>query len=111
MTTRTTTFADTSAGQLEVIFSGAFTFSVSGDAGFPTTSGADIVLECTVSNAGGQLAKAYINREAPSTHVVLTYPGGSASWTASVTDVRSTFGGGLGSMGVTPKVTFVLIKK
>lgn len=111
MSTYSTTFSDASPGQLEVIFSGTYSISVSGDTGFPTTSGADIVLECVVSNSGGQLAKVYIERGSPSAHVILTYPGGSASWTASVSDVSHSFGGGLGSIGVVPKVSFILVKK
>lgn len=111
MTTRSTTYAKAAAGQVEIIFSGDFSASVTGDAGFPMTGKADITVECIVSNSGGEIAKTYINRSSPSSHLLLDYPGGSVSWTASMSDVSHTYGGGLGSVGVTPKVTFILVKK
>jgi hypothetical protein len=111
MTTRSTTYAKAAAGQLEIIFSGDFSASLTGDAGFPQSGGADITMECIVSNSGGELARTYIERASPSAHLLLNYPGGSVSWTAAMSDVSHSFGGGLGSIGVTPKVTFILIKK
>ncbi|QOR55716.1 MAG: hypothetical protein YHS30scaffold667_12 [Phage 65_10] len=111
MTTRTTTYAKAAAGQLEIIISGDYSASITGDVGFPAPSGADIVLECVVSDSGGQLAKTYIQRASPSAHLTLTYPGGSASWTVSVTDDYHGYGGGLGSISVTPQLTFILVKK
>lgn len=111
MTTRSTTYSSAAPGKLEIIFAGGWNGSVSGDAGFPTTSGWDIRLECLVSDAGGTLAKTYINRASPSAHVVLDYPGGGVTWTVSMSDVSSTFGGGLGSMSVTPTVSFLLVKR
>lgn len=111
MTTRSTTYAKDSAGKLEIIFSGEYSVSLTSDAGFPQSGAADITLECIVSNSGGELARTYIERASQSAHLLLDYPGGSVSWTATMSDVSHTFGGGLGSIGVTPKVTFILVKK
>lgn len=111
MTTRSTNYSSAAPGKLEIIFSGTWYGSVSGDAGFPTTSGWDIRLECLVDNGSGVVAKAYINRSSPSSHVVLDYPGAGAVWTVSMSDVSSTFGGGLGSIAVAPRVSFLLVKR
>jgi hypothetical protein len=70
-----------------------------------------MVLECTVSDSGGQLAKTYVDRGSPSAHVVLSYPGGGVNWTASCTDVDWNYGGGLGGISMTPTVTFILVKR
>lgn len=111
MTTRSTTYAKAAAGKLEIVFTGSFDISVSGDAGFPTTGNANMTVECVVSNAGGELAKAYLNRSSPSAHVLLDYPGGSESWTVTMSNVSQTYGGGLGNISVVPKVSFILVKK
>lgn len=111
MTTRSTTFSDSAAGQLEVIFSGAYVAGSTSDPGFPSGGGSsDITLECTVSDAGGQLAKTYIERSSPSAHLLLTYPGGGTNWTVSMSDVSHSIAG-LGGISVTPRVNFILVKK
>lgn len=111
MTTRTTTYASSFAGKLEVIFRGGYGASLSSDPGFPSAGGYDIQLECLVSDGGGALARTYINRASPSSHVILDYPGGSVAWTVSMSDVSRTAGGGLGSYSVTPQVSFLLVKR
>ena len=111
MTTRSTNYSSAAPGKLEIIFAGGWWGSVSGSSGFPYDGGWDIRLECLVNNGSGVVAKAYINRSSPSSHVVLDYPGGGAVWSVSMSDVSSTFGGGLGSMSVTPQVSFLLVKR
>ncbi|MCV2349328.1 hypothetical protein [Paucibacter sp. Y2R2-4] len=112
MAAQTIVYARPQAGRLEVILSGVYSANLSNDAGFPMSGNATITLECQVLNGGGgQMARVFIDRMAATAHVFLDYPGGNTPWTVSVDVVRYTYGGGLGSIGVTPKVSFILIKK
>ena len=112
MTTQTATYSKAAAGKLEVIFRADFGSSTTTDAGFPGQTGqSSVVLQCRVLDASSaEIGKTYIRSSDPSAHLLLAYPGGSASWTIEISDVYHTIGGLGSAWANSPKATCILIK-
>lgn len=108
------TFSDPSAGRLEVHFNSRFNSSaVSGGSGDWWTGGAswNVVLKCSVTDAGGTVYKAFIDFKTPHALITLDYPGGNAAWTVAI-EYYSDSQGGLGSVSsIAPTITCILIKR
>lgn len=112
MTTKTATYARAASGKLEVIFRADFGSSTTTDAGFPGQNGeSNVVLMCRVLDAtSAEVGKTYIRSSDPSAHLLLTYPGGNASWTLEMSDVYHSIGGLGGVWANSPRATCILIK-
>ena len=91
------TYSTDRAAQMQVVFSAQFSSTLTGADWWTGSTATNIVIECTVSNTSGTLARTYIDFKNPSAVVVFAYAGGGSALTMAMT-VSSYAVGGLGSV-------------
>ena len=108
-------FSSASAGLLDVTLRGTFAQGTYRDAGFPSTTNgaANILIRGYIGPSGSYSYLEPIDRYAPTSRLLLSYPGGSVTWyfgTEEIAHVNPT--GGIWSYGMHKlKMDLVLIKR
>lgn len=86
----TGTFASVYAGALKVSLSAEI---IKNGVSYPFNNGGDIALRAYVNTGSGIVYLPLVNRVGPAASFVLSYPGGSASWSLGVEVVGFEIGG------------------